>query len=96
MSGGSLDYVFSRVDNAADVVLARADNPLHHAFASHLKKVSLALHDLEWVWSGDFGKGQEEAAIRAIVSPTDILLDAVKSAEKARDELIAALKEAKS
>lgn len=96
MSGGSLDYVYYRVDEVADAVLARAENPLQRAFGLHLKKVALALHDLEWAWSGDFGEGQEEEAIKAVVSPADVLETSVKSAEQARDELNAVLKEVKS
>lgn len=95
MSGGSLDYVFSRVDEAAETVLARAENPLQRAFAAHLKKVAVALHDLEWVWSCDYGEGREEAAIKEVVSPSEILSAAVKAAEQARDELIDVLKEIK-
>ena len=69
MSGGSLDYVYSRVQDAASSVRGQAKTALHLAFADHLDKVAGALHDLEWVWSFDSAEGDEVAAIEKIVSP---------------------------
>ena len=66
MSGGSLDYVYRKVADAAQTILSRPRNPLHLAFARHLIKVSKALHDLEWVYSGDYSEPDEEEAIRAV------------------------------
>ena len=83
MSGGSLDYVYRKVEQAACDVLARADRPEHRAFAEHLMKVSKALHDLEWVWSCDYGRGDELEAINAVISPADTLQQAMKEAETA-------------
>lgn len=68
MSGGSLDYVYSRVDEVADAVLERSNTtPLQQAFGAHLKKVARALHDLEWVWSGDYGQGDDEESILKVL-----------------------------
>jgi hypothetical protein len=83
MSGGSLNYVYQRVEQAAAEVLERADRPEHRAFAGHLLKVAKALHDLEWVWSCDYGRDDELEAIRAVVSPADTLQQALKDAETA-------------
>ena len=69
MSGGSLDYVYRNVADAAQNILERSQNPLHRAFARHLSRVSKALHDLEWVYSGDCSEPDEEAAIRAVLHP---------------------------
>jgi hypothetical protein len=93
MSGGSLDYACHRVRDMADAVEAQATTPLHRAFADHLRKVETALHDLEWVWSGDTMPGDETAALRAVVSPGAVLSRALSDAVKARDELTAAISE---
>lgn len=84
MSGGSLNYVYGRVEDAAMAIKDRSSVPLHIAFSNHLIKVAKALHDIEWLLSGDYGDGQEEEAIRAVVSQNDEL-DA--ATEKARDAL---------
>lgn len=59
MSGGSLDYVCYRVDDAVDTIDKRATTVLQKAFAKHLKDVAKALHDLELVFSGDYCDGDE-------------------------------------
>jgi hypothetical protein len=87
MSGGSLNYVYSSVDSAARDVKFRAETPLHHAFATHLLKVAKALHDLEWVWSGDYGPGDEVEAIRAVLGEGAELEAATERAEKALADL---------
>lgn len=83
MSGGSLNYVYQHVENAAAEIADRADRPEHRAFAEHLRKVAKALHDLEWVWSCDYGRGDELDAIRGVISPADTLQQALKEAETA-------------
>lgn len=65
MSGGSMNYLYSKVLHCADFPL---DTPERIAFAAHLKLVAQALHDIEWVDSGDYGPGDENAAIRACLS----------------------------
>lgn len=62
MSGGSMRYLYSRVLHESDFA---CDTPEREAFAAHLRLVAQALHDIEWVDSGDFGPGDENAAIRA-------------------------------
>ena len=68
MSGGALDYAFRRVGSAADLIREH-DNAttLHKAFAEHLSLVADALHDLEWELSDDYGKGDADKAIRAVL-----------------------------
>jgi len=81
MSGGSLDYVCYKLDDAVDSIEKRATTPLHKAFAAHLKDVSKALHDLEWVFSGDYSDGDEVEAIRKVVNKEMELDAATKQAE---------------
>lgn len=91
MSGGSLNYIYRSMDSAAFDVESRAETPLHHAFASHLRKVAKALHDLEWVWSSDYGPGDEVEAIRAVLGEGAEIEAATERAEKALADLTSAL-----
>ena len=93
MSGGSLEYAYSRVEDVAEMIAGRAELPEHRAFAVHLHKVAKALHDLEWVWSCDYARGDELEAIRAVVTPGDVLGEALKRALEARADLDAAITE---
>lgn len=87
MSGGSLDYVYERVERAAELVLAEGrDDLLIRAFGEHLKKVAKALHDLEWVWSGDKSPGDETAAIQAVIGKQDEMAAAWRTAHEASEK----------
>jgi hypothetical protein len=68
MSGGSWNYLYSKVDDMAGT-LARSDDPLRRAFGEHLALVAEAMHDIEWVDSCDYGRGDEHKAILAVVTP---------------------------
>ncbi len=96
MRGGALDYAFCKVDHIIKNIRDRSEDTLHKAFADHLEKVSKALHDLEWVWSGDISEGREEQAIRAVISPTAELEQATREAERALAALQAVLERGKS
>ena len=87
MSGGSLNYAYQRVEEVADEVASRAETPEHRAFAAHLRKVAKALHDLEWVWSYDYGAGKELNALMACVTTSDVLVEAVERANAAKADL---------
>jgi hypothetical protein len=67
VSGGSLDYAYSKLSYCVDEIEERELTPLQREFADHLWLVVKALHDLEWVWSADYGEGDEEPAIRAVL-----------------------------
>jgi hypothetical protein len=82
-----MDYLCFKVGDAAAEIAHRGDRPLHKAFAAHLRKVETALHDLEWVWSGDYGAGDEDAAIQAVIAPGDETAAAINMARKACGEL---------
>ena len=62
MSGGSWDYLYSRVEDAADR-LKQSKNGKRVAFAVLLADVADALHDIEWVDSCDMSPGDEIPAI---------------------------------
>lgn len=62
-------------------------NPLHVAFARHLKLVAVALHDMTWVFSGDCGPGDEDDAIRAVITPALELEAALETAKAAAAQL---------
>jgi hypothetical protein len=72
MSGGSLEYLFHRIDDLASMIEERAERPLHKAFADHLRKVSTAAHDLEWEWSSDYGEGDADKSIKEVVSKQEV------------------------
>ena len=79
MSGGSYDYICYRVYDAADAIL---DNtPLRKAFVAHLRLVAKALHDLEWVDSADYARGDEEESIRECLSQAALVEDLSQQAE---------------
>ena len=80
MSGGSMNYLYSKVLHQSDFP---CDTPEREAFAKHLKLVAQALHDIEWVDSGDYGPGDENTAIRACLSQRKPLTDEeIKACEK--------------
>lgn len=94
MSGGSYDHAYLRVQEMAGQ-LSNSDSLLRRAFVVHLDKVAKAMHAIEWVDSCDWGDGDDEAPIRAVLAPGDELSVAIAEAEKARAELEAALCRAK-
>lgn len=89
MSGGSYEYLYSRIEDAARQVNARGatKGPLRAAFAAHLKLVAEAMRMVEWVDSCDSAPGDEDEAIRACLAPG-------AEVEAARLELEAAMKQA--
>ena len=87
MSGGSLDYVCYKVDDAIDTIEKRATTVLQKAFAKHLKDVAKALHDLEWVYSGDYSDGHDVEALRKVVNKEMELEAATNDARTALKQL---------
>lgn len=96
MSGGSLDYIYSRVEEVAEKVRGMAETPLHHAFADHLVKVAKALHDIEWLFSCDYGDGQEVEAIKAVLPADSEIVSAIGRAQATSADLLRLLAEAKA
>ena len=91
MSGGSMNYLFARLDSDADF---KEDTPERKAFARHLRLVAKALHDIEWVDSGDYGPGDDSEAIRACLGAGGVLEAAIEAAHEARKALTAELERA--
>lgn len=67
MSGGSWDYLYSRVADAASR-LAEDGDPKRAILAPHVERLAKALRAIEWVDSGDYGPGDEYAAIDAFLA----------------------------
>ena len=66
MSGGSYDYVYSKIYEID--VRTKTPNLKRLAFQKLLTLVAAAMHDIEWVDSGDYGEGDEIRAIDACFS----------------------------
>jgi len=66
MSGGSWEYFYSTLNEVAER-LVNSNNPLRSAMGEKLKLASQALHDIEWVDSGDYGDGDDIKAIKKFI-----------------------------
>ena len=66
MSGGSREYLCYKVESQGHDLTNKNETPLRRAFGEHLIKVAKALHDIEWVDDGDYGKGDDDEAIKAV------------------------------
>ena len=71
MSGGAYDYLYCMVEDMADRIVQAGDTPERRRFAEHLLRVANAMHAIEWVDSCDLGRGDENAAIRAVFDPAE-------------------------
>ena len=91
MSGGSMDYLYSKLEDA------RIDpvTPLRRAFIRHIKKVAQALYEIEWADSGDTTKnnGNERLAIMDCIGSGAELEQIIDEARNTMSELQRALKE---
>jgi len=79
MSGGSWDYFYCRIEEIADR-LCQETSPERKALGKLLKKCSKALHDIEWVDSGDYGTGDDAEAIKSCLKfdTTSAIKEALK------------------
>ena len=91
MSGGSMNYLYRRIEEAANFT---TNTPERRAFAAHLVKVAKALHDIEWADSSDYGPGDENEAIRACLGDALVLEAAIEHAHEAAKVLRAELERA--
>lgn len=87
MSGGSLDYICFKVEEAASSIRGRNISILHNAFANHLFDVAKALHDIEWVLSSDMSKGDDTQSIKKVINPKKHLEEVIKEAKQISAEL---------
>jgi len=83
MSGGSMNYLFSKIEFAD----FSENTPLRKAFRTHLTKVAKALHDIEWVDSCDYAPGQEVDAINECLQEGAELIEAIKNAKQIMETL---------
>lgn len=89
MSGGSWDYSYGGLKDLSVKLLLESD-PKRKALGRLVEKVANAMHDIEWVDSGDYGPGNEIAAIDiALGKDRDklVLAEMLVQAVKIRDEL---------
>jgi glutaminase len=85
MSGGSLDYIYFKVESAAyDIAKESFTNkiPELKAFKDHLVKVAEVLHDVEWFLSGDYAEETMVESIKKLLSEEQVLDSVVKEAEE--------------
>ena len=90
MSGGFYEYADYKLRSFIREFAAEANTPLRKAFLAHLTDVAEAIHDIEWVDSGDYGPGDEDEAIKKVLGPhwKEITLEVVlKQIELTREQL---------
>jgi hypothetical protein len=68
MSGGSWDYLHSKIEYAADR-LSRDEVPQRRALGTLMARVAKAMYAIEWADSGDTAQGSDLAAIEAALGP---------------------------
>lgn len=93
MSGGSWNYLHQDIEDAARRLVHGAHSSCVEervALGRLLEKVARAMHDIEWVDSCDYGKGDEREAILACVGSLDA------AAEAAADRLAAEIDRAQA
>ena len=93
MSGGSMNYIYSRLETDAKFIQNTVER---RAFAEHLKLVVRALQYIELVDSGDYAEAYESGAIRACLVPETVLDSALKAAQEAHKALGAELDRCRS
>lgn len=82
------DWVHYKLAGYAERVLDRSPtNPLHLAFGAYLLRVSAALKELTWEFSGDTGEGDADSAIRGLLASHDELAAALELANDAAKKL---------
>lgn len=90
MSGGSWDYVYEKFESIGTALNGSKD-PKRRALGKKIILIAKALHDIEWVDSGDYAEGREYEAIDKVVSKTDLLEEAIFNGEAVLKELQEAL-----
>lgn len=89
MSGGTYEYAYSTVDNFMHAM--KQNTPERRAFADLLGDVIEAMHDIEWVDSGDYRPGDENAAIERCLSKEILIEQVIADAREAAAALTTAL-----
>ncbi len=84
MSGGSMDYFYSHLEDAADKFILSTIARI--AVRSHMLKLAKALRAIEWNDSGD-GDDQEEELINDCLAPKEVLVITIPEAKRVLREL---------
>lgn len=84
MSGGSMNYLAHRIESDMTFYV---NTPERNAFYEHMQKIIKALHDIEWVDSGDMSPGDENKAIMECISESDVIMTMILQAKKVSEEL---------
>ena len=90
MSGGALDYVHHKIEDAASRIAGKPE-PLFRAFAAHLHEVARATKAVEWYLSGDWSKESAVEAMQKVVNPERQLRAALEAALQAKADLDSSL-----
>lgn len=93
MSGGSWDYVCYKFEDVAERLLTE-QSPARRALGNQIALIAKALHDIEWVDSGDYGRGDDDAAIQAALGANSkklVLAELVSGAEGAINKFLSEL-----
>lgn len=88
MSGGSYDYLCYKIDDAANILMAKHQPDYRRAFGKHLRLIAKAMHDVEWVDSCDMSNGDDKKSIMLCIGHEQVLKELLNNAIKIRDELI--------
>ena len=94
MSGGSWDYFCYKLDEVGRRLTYERD-PLRVALGRKLLTYVDAMHDIEWVDSGDMGEGDDQEALRKVVSKVVSKGDELAAVSVEVDVLIARLEAAR-
>lgn len=101
MSGGSLNYAYHTIDNAAHDIRCRlhyigdsSRRAKYKAFTAYLELVSKALHDVEWVLSSDYREEDADKAIDAVLSKEFVFKELISAAIEARNNINEFLRDA--
>ena len=94
MSGGSWNYCHEQIENIAKDLLNHKD-PLRKALGRKMELIAKALHDIEWVDSGDYDPGREIEAIKKALGDykLPVLAELVEEAKEIKTQIEDFLKE---
>ena len=95
MSGGSYDYLYYKIEDAGRILSNKSQPLYRQAFGHLLIKVAAAMHDVEWVDSGDYCTGDDEKAIMECILPELLMKVSVEQAETIMEQLKQQIKQAK-
>ena len=84
MSGGSMDYFYGRLEDAANQF--QRTTPERIALRTHMLKLACVLKAVEWNDSGD-GDDEEERLLRELLTPQEVLVAARDEARRVLADL---------